>query len=330
LTNHFLPITKISKIDIVRQPNEIDRRRFVQILSIGTASLLTINPFKLLARSPLSDYSPQLDLIDGIKWYCRKSLGMELGSQFYTHWEESDGFLHYLYVSKKDKVSVPDGIEEFFYFGTDAKAARVAASDFQLKGYHTLVYRTAGTSATLLNKMLMSYPMNAIALIVFHEALHVHLRLIKKDIPLSLEEAAADVLAKYLSKDYQKFDDKIRRRSLKRTIKIMERIYKTINSSIEDLSERQHQQKWIFNRCYKRIKRALRKANVYQKTRFSYPINNAFFVRNSYYCQYYFELEKVYKRLDKSPSDFIKFVSELPNDLDNALAIIRNKKAKNV
>lgn len=302
----------------------------MRIIGIGAAALMTFNPLELLAKRPYSDFSPQLDLIDGIKLYCRKALGMELGSRFYTSWENTDGFLHYLYVSKKEEVVVPDGVEEFFYFGTDRKAAYQAAQDFQLKGYHTLVYRTAGTSATLLNKALMSYTMDAIALIVFHEALHVHIRNKDKEIPLSIEEAAADVLAKYVAKDYQKLDNQIRRRSLKRTIRIMERIYKTINSSIKDLKEHNNDKKWVYNRCYKRIKRALRKANIYQKTRFSYPVNNAFFVRNSYYCKYYFELEKLYKRLDKSPSEFIKFVSNLPNDMDAALALIRNKKIKNV
>lgn len=314
----------------MQQPSPISRRKFVRMLSIGTAAIMTINPLELLAKRPFSDYSPQLELIDSIKLYCRKVLNMQLGSQFYTNWERLDGFLHYLYVSKKDEVGVPDGLEEFFYFGVDRRAAYQAAQDFQLKGYHTLVYRTAGTSATLLNKALMSYSMDAIALIVFHEALHVHIRNKDIEIPLSIEEAAADVLAKYVSKNYQKLDSKIKRRSLKRTIKIMERIYKTINSSIEDLAQKSHHQKWIYNRCYKRIKRALKKANTYQKTRFSYKVNNAYFVRNSYYCQYYFELEKVFKRLGKSPTDFIQFVCKLPNDLDAALAIIRSKEIKNV
>ncbi len=301
----------------------------MQILGIGSAAILSMNPLKAFAESPNADYSAQLELIDGIKRYCRKVLEMDLGSQFYTRWEENDGFLYYLYVSDSHRVAVPDGVEEFFYFSTDEQAARVAAADFELKGYQTLVYRTAGTSATLLNKMLMSYPMNAIALIVFHEALHVHLRVKRKKIPLSIEEAAADVLAKYVSKDYQKEDFKIQRRSLKRTIKIMERVYKAINTGIKDLCDvNKNQQKLVFNRTYKRIKRSLKKANVYQKTRFSYPVNNAFFVRNSYYCQYYFELEKVYKRLDKSPTDFIQFVSNLPDDLGDALEIIRNKKIK--
>lgn len=303
----------------------ISRRKFIRLSSIGAAAILSASPFNSSFAATHSDYIIQLELIDNIKTYCRSHLGMQLGSYFYTNWEVNDGYLHYLYVSNKHKVDVPAGLQEFYYFGTDIKAAQRAADNFKLKGYHTMVYRTAGTSATLLNKALMSYSMDAIAMIVFHEALHVHLRNTNKDIPLSIEEAAADVLAKYVAKTYQKENDLIEKRSLRRTVKTMEYIYKTVNHSCEDLEKGKINQNIIFNKCYKRIKHRLEKANTYQQTRFSYPVNNAFFVRNSYYSKYYFDLEKLYKKLDKSPERFINFIGKLPNDLDNALLMIKTK-----
>ena len=303
----------------------ISRRKFIRLSSIGVSTLLSTNPFNTAFASTHSDYIIQLELIDNIKSYCRNNLGMKLGSYFYTNWEINDGYLHYLYVSQKHKVGVPTGLQEFYYFGTDIKAAQRAADNFKMKGYHTMVYRTAGTSATLLNKALMSYSMDAIAMIVFHEALHVHLRNMKKDIPLSIEEAAADVLAKYVVKSYQKDSELIKKRSLRRTIKTMEYIYKTVNHSCEDLEKGKINQEIVFNKCYKRIKRKLEKANNYQQTRFSYPVNNAFFVRNSYYSKYYFDLEKLYKKLGKSPERFIDFIGKLPKDLDNALLMIKTQ-----
>ncbi|MGB0862885.1 MAG: hypothetical protein ACPG19_04230 [Saprospiraceae bacterium] len=304
----------------------ISRRKFIRVSSIGVASILSTNPFNTAFASTHSDYIIQLELIDNIKSYCRNHLGMQLGSYFYTNWELNDGYLHYLYVSNKHKVGVPTGLQEFYYFGTDIKAALSAADNFKRKGYHTMVYQTAGTSATLLNKALMSYSMDAIAMVVFHEALHVHLRNTNKDIPLSIEEAAADVLAKYVAKTYQKESDLIKRRSLRRTVKTMEYIYKTVNHSCEDLEKGKIDQDIIFNKCYKRIKNKLKKANSYQQTRFSYPVNNAFFVRNSYYSKYYFDLEKLYKKLDKSPERFIDFIGKLPKNLDAALLIIKTQK----
>ena len=304
---------------------QISRRRFIQLSTLGTAALLTAHPFNKVLAASYIDYEKQIKFIENIKGYCRKELGMKLGSYFYTNWEIDDGYLFYVYVSEPNAVKVPEGIQEFYYFGTDAKAAQAASDNFALKGYHTMVYQTAGTSATLLNKGLMSYSMEAISLIVFHEALHVHLRETRRNIPLSIEEAAADVIAKYVTRDFQKTNDQVKKRSLKRTIKIMERIYKSVNNSCDDLEKGKLEQEIVFNRCYKRVKKSLIKSNNYQKVRFSYPVNNAYFVRNSYYSKYYFDLEKLYKKLNKSPERFIDFVSKLPNDLDSALFMIKNQ-----
>lgn len=271
---------------------------------------------------PFSDYNAQIHLIDTIKSYCRKEINMQLGAYFYTQWEIQQGMLHFVYVSEADCVNVPTGMRDFMYFGTDAKAAWLAADNLQAKGLHTMVYLSAGTSATRLNETLMSYPMDAIALIVFHEALHVHFRLKGVKIPLAIEEAASDVLSRYVTRDFQKSTKSISRKDLKRTTRIMEYIYRVINKSIEDLVCHSTQQTIIYNKCYKKIQRALRKSNNYQKKRFSYAVNNAFLIRNSFYSQYYFLLKDLYKRLDKSPTKFIDFVGQLPNDLNEALNII--------
>lgn len=308
----------------MNEQQPVARRRFLQLIGAGAITLFTLNPLSLFAQKN-ADYVTQLELIDGIKNYCRKKLGMQLGSHFYTNWEMSEGLLYYVYVSKSDEVRVPEGVDQFLYFGTNVRAARQFSDSYEAKGFHTLVYRTAGTSATLLNKTLMSYPMDAIAVIVFHEALHVHLRINRRTIPLSIEEAAADVLAKYISIDYRKIEDKINRRKLNRTLKTMERIYKVVNTNSEKLSKEGKEQELIFNKSYKKIKKILRKSNIYQKNRFSYPVNNAFFIRNNYYSKYYFELKQLYKRLDESPTRFINFVANLPEELEEALSLIRAK-----
>ena len=104
----------------------------------------------------------------------------------------------------------------------------------------------------------------------------------------------------------------------------MEKIYKTINTSQNKIEESSEKSNSIYKTCDKKIKRALRKGDNYQKTRFTYPINNAYFVRNSYYSEYYFTLDKLYNKLDSTKA-FIQLVSDLPNNLDVSLLLIESK-----
>ena len=104
----------------------------------------------------------------------------------------------------------------------------------------------------------------------------------------------------------------------------MEKIYKTINTSQTKIQNSSEQSNSIYKHCDKKIRKALRKGDNYQKTRFTYPINNAYFVRNSYYSEYYFTLDKLYNKLDSTKA-FIQFVSDLPNNLDVSLLIIESK-----
>ncbi len=300
------------------------RLKASSFLIIGIIFISTFQSFQAKANTELEDYSLQLSLIADIKKYCSDELGLRLGTHFYTEWEAEDGLLHYVYVSKSNEIAVPAGLNEYYYYGTNRKHAVRAAAQFTAKGYHTLVYQTAGTSATLLNKALMSYSMEAIAVIVFHEALHVHLRSMNRTIPLSIEEAAADVLAKRVTVEYLKNQKLIQKKPLKNILKTMEKIYKTINTSQTKIQDFSEQSNSIYKTCDKKIKRALKKGDNYQKTRFTYPINNAYFVRNSYYSEYYFTLDKLYGKLN-STKGFIQFMSDLPNNLDVSLLLIESK-----
>lgn len=300
---------------------------FAPFVVFCAIAILTFSPFQSSANTHdvhWADYQEQLTLIDDIKKYCRNELGMTLGSQFYTEWEARDGLLQYVYVSEKNKIAVPKGLNEYYYFGTDRSAALRMATEFDAKGFHTLVYQTAGTSATLLNKALMSYSLEAIAVIVFHEALHVHLRLQNKNIPLAIEEAAADVFAKQITVQYLRQQKVIKKKPLKQILKTMERIYKTINMGQDKIEENTSSSPKVYSSCQQKIKKALKKGDVYQKTRFTYPINNAYFVRNSYYCEHYFTLDKLYAKVGNT-KDFVNFISGLPNSLDTCLMMVNSK-----
>lgn len=305
--------------------NTLSRRKFSKILGFSALSFFLMKPLESKAEVLMfNEYEVQMSLINDIKKYCSLQQGLFLGQHFYTEWEAKDGLLHYVYVSKKDRIAVPEGMNEYYYFGTDEHAALEIASKFERRGLDTLVYKTAGSSATLLNKGLLSYSHEAIAVIVFHEALHVHLRILNRNIPLSIEEAAADVLAKYVAKDYIKNQNLLRPKLFDNIIKTMERIYKTINSSQNKIQNGRKKPSAVYSLCHRKIQKALKKGTNYQKTRFTYPINNAYFVRNSYYSQYYFILDKLYLKINDS-AEFIKFIEDLPNDLEVALLVIESK-----
>lgn len=304
------------------------RRQFLRITSLGAVAVLAAAPAQAAwDRINALEYREQLALIRAIEAHCTQQLNMQLSHSFYQSWELLDSYMYYLYVSHPDRVEVPEGLLPFYYFGADRVRARRAAESYQAKGYETLVYQTAGTSATRLSRALMSYSLEAIALIVFHEALHVDIREREISIPIAIEEAAADVMAHYATVAFQRQTPTLQRRPIRQRIRTMERIYKAVNKATEEAQNWDNtSQELTLNRCYKRIKRALRSANAYQVQRFNYPINTAYLLRNSYYSQYYFDLDGLYKALDSDLNAFLQFVYKLPNDLDAALFMIRNHK----
>lgn len=304
------------------------RRQFLRLATLGSAALLTSAPLTATwGGLSVLEYREQIALVRAIEHHCSTVLNMQLSDSFYRSWELFDSYMYYLYVSHPDRVEVPAGLPPFFYFGADGIRARRAAESYQAKGYQTLVYQTAGTSATRLSRALMSYSMEAIALIVFHEAMHVDIRERGIKIPIAIEEAAADVMAQYAAKAFQQDSDLIQRRELRQRIRTMERVYKAVNKATEDAQYwGEEDRDLVLNRCYKRIKRALRKASDYQEQRFNYPINTAYLLRNSYYSQYYFDLERLHRALDHDTRAFLEFVYKLPNDLETALFMIRTQK----
>lgn len=312
---------------LLPQSAALNRRQFLRWTSWSAAATLVASPLsRVWGGLQVIEYREQLALVRAIERHCQQTWSMQLGTSFYQSWELLDSYMYYLYVSHPDRVEVPEGLPPFFYFGADSIRARRAAESYQAKGYETLVYQTAGTSATRLSRALLSYSMEAIALIVFHEAVHVDIRERGIKIPIAIEEAAADVIAQYATRDFQRRTDLLQRRTLRQRIRTMERVYKAVNKAT---AESQHWdeagRQLALNRCYKRIKRALRSASDYQTQRFNYPINTAYLLRNSYYSQYYFDLDQLYHDLGRDLNAFLAFVYRLPNDLDTALFMIRTQ-----
>ena len=125
----------------------------------------------------LVKYKPKTQLIDSIKRFITTDLKMRVQSTFYTEWKEhsSDSMFIYFYISRSDRVERDTTYKIPWSFEKDSQAV-ATAREMTAKGFHTLVYRTAGTSNTLLTPKLLSYADEAIAFIVFHEVVHQNLQ----------------------------------------------------------------------------------------------------------------------------------------------------------
>lgn len=302
-----------------------NRRAFLKMMGIGSIALLYTNPLKAFMTEKFDlDFAAQLQLIKNIRGFLRDILKMEIGEYFYTEWETKKGMLFYLYISEPNSIKSPSGMKDFLYFGSNETEAYQAADKYAKRGFHTLVYKTAGTSAALLNQTLLSYPLESITSIVLHEALHVHLRRLRRSIPIVIEEAACDVFANQIIPKFQNQTSLLNRSKLSKLIKVNERVYKTINKCLKWIESDNYPQNLVYAKCRKKLDKILIKGSDYQRDRFNYGINNAFLLRNSYYSKHYFLLCKLYKKID-NPIEYINFVASLPDTEETALSVIKSR-----
>jgi hypothetical protein len=124
---------------------------------------------------------------------------MDISNSFYSNWATSEEPNYYLYVSKKDTLlSALKAQRKFKYFGFNLKEAKKSKRFYDEKQFSTLLYKTYGTSAAQLSNHLLSYSVESVSFIVFHEAIHQHIRINTK-LPYSLTEAMCDIIGNYAS-----------------------------------------------------------------------------------------------------------------------------------
>jgi hypothetical protein len=162
------------------------------------------------------------------------------------------------------------------------------------RGYHALVYKTAGMSNTLLSPKLLSYPAEAIAFIVFHESVHQNLIKLGGPIPYSYEEALCDVIANTAC---VRFAEKTKMFDYHAAVKqqeIFERAYAFLNKERAMLDTMQPQGKpSLYKSCTDIIQSLTADGNQFQKDRLNYEVNNAYFLRIADYALNYFKIKKI-------------------------------------
>ena len=229
----------------------------------------------------------------------------------------------YLYVSWADRIEAPDGFDVFKHFDTDEEAAIKEKANYDAQGFHTLLYKTAGTSSALITEKLLSYSMESIAFIVFHEAFHVHLSRSDCKIHYLFEEATGDIIGNYGSMLFAVCNKLLKPNLSKRQTSLNEHLYHFINETVQKISKSNVQQFFgIYQGCNAKIGKLLKEGTAFQKDRFGYEVNNAYLLRNRYYGENYFLLRSLFQKM-KSMAEFVRFMSDLPVDLDLAKVEIR-------
>jgi|GEM_PF-5701806 len=267
------------------------------ILLLLIVALLSAN-VKVSAQESISmaKYKPQLRLIDSIKAYIANDLGMYVQSNFYDNLEYPviDSFYTFLYVSRSDRVEKDSASKLPWYFTSDSLAT-AKAKEMSARGYHTLVYKTAGMTSTLLTPKLLSYPDEAIAFIVFHEVVHQDLLKLGSPIRYNYEEALCDVIANMACVKFAEKTKMIDVHAAEKQRAVFERSYSFLNRERTMLDTMQQQNKpALYKTCNKTISELTADANQFAKNRLDYEVNNAYFLRIDDYATNYFKIKKLF------------------------------------
>ena len=254
-------------------------------------------------------------LVAKLRSFIYAESGLALDRDFYLKWAESDKPLAYLYVSRADSVATPDDFESSYkFFGFDTDGARKSAQQYSAQGYQAFCYNTYANSSAKLSKRLMMYPDEAIAFVMFHEFIHNYLD--QKDIRIAYEfnEALCDVVGNYEAMKYCALvSDSLGRKAVEQCAR-NERMFVAINTAISKVNHHPRNA-WRYNlHCEKRIQKELQEGHLFQRDRLDYAVNNAFLLKNEYYCKNYFLLKKVFLH-QKSLPEFLEIMAHLPNDV---------------
>ncbi|MEX1188343.1 MAG: aminopeptidase [Bacteroidia bacterium] len=290
--------------------------------SIGFLSLAAL-PNNLF--SPPENEKNSLKLIRELRQFGEGELGLNLNRKFYKRWLKQEQQLTYLYVSRADSILLPQDTPSFRYFGTDTASAAIKAKEVTDEGFDTMLYKTSGTSATLLTHHLLNYPPEAIMFIVMHEMSHVHRQRMKIKIPYQAEESFGEFLGNYATIEFaKKYHPEFIPALLKQS-QIQENIYTLLSEAEIQLQGLDNE---IKLKRYKEVQKALNKlleqANPFQKDRYQYPVNHAYILRNRFYYNWYPNFKKLYLS-GNSMEEMINIYSNLPESESEASTYLKLK-----
>lgn len=220
------------------------------------------------------------------------SLKLDKGKDFYIFEIDtvngpkklSSKVYYYVYASFRNEQRSVFGEDAFKYFHHNDSLAYIYADSLKKAGYDVMVYHTAATSGAKFVQRMLEYAPGTISFIMFHESIHRHRQNTQSKLPYIFEEALGDVTGILFSSKAvkTKADKKIHAKFVKTNEKIYALIEKAIKGEISK------------EKCSVKLKKLLKKGDLFQKDRFNYEVNNAFLLRYTSYIKYYFLLKEVY------------------------------------
>ena len=244
-------------------------------------------------------YKHQLELVDSVRSYIQNTLHLNTGNDFYQKWStHKDSMYYYVYVSAANNVeSYPSNPLGFFIYDIEDSALS-SANKFTGQGYQTLIYKTSGTADAELTPKLLSYPDEAIAFIMVHEAVHRHISGMQMQTryPYIYEECLCDAMANIACVEMAKKPKLLRPEAAFNQQKLFEEAYAFVNRQRKKLDAASNGAKpGIFKTTTLHIAELMQTGNQFQKDRMIYEVNNAYFLRNQSYATHYFEVKRMIK-----------------------------------
>jgi hypothetical protein len=266
---------------------------------------------------------PNIALVNAVSEFIKNEYQIDLGSGYYSNVPDTITGYYYLYVSRADSITPAEITKSFYFFHKDSAGAADAEVKWKESGYHTLLYRTAGNSATRLNTRMLSYSPEAVVFIAFHEAFHLIFAKQNPQIPYYLNEAACDwfgisagrdFAAKTSMVDYHKYD---------LLMDVLWQIALFRNAYEDSIRQRFISPGQAFTSLENRISPLLSLDILYLRDRYAYQVNNAYFLRTGYYCRYLPEIFALYEAGGRETWKTAQFLFSLPAELEPALETLR-------
>jgi hypothetical protein len=272
--------------------------------------LYALVTFTFIACEGIASYRDS-SFISEVKQFIYKVSGLELDSGFYASWKENDNPYVLLYVSLENVIHRPPGLSVFLSFDSEDEAKKKEA-EFIEKGYHTFIYKTYATSAGKLNARFVSYNTETKGFIIMHEYLHNYINKMKLPIPYDFNEAIADVVGNYGTMEYFQSIHSDKLDSAKTQTARNEQLYRIMNRYIRKINSRQTNVNKFNSQCEQKIRKILMQADLFQKDRFDYHVNNAYLMKNKNYSYNYFLVKKIFLK-QKTLSNFFQVLKNAPS-----------------
>jgi hypothetical protein len=286
---------------------------------IGTGALLL--PHLVFGKESLTNQ--KINLINQLKDHASGEMEMKLRKDFFLKWSENEVSQHYLYVSEPNRVACPKDINQYIFFGANKKKAELKQKEYIDKGFHTLLYKRAGSHDFTITNSLLSNSNESLSLLIFHEAAHQHLSK-KAQLSLSLEESSCEVIAFYGARSFSQSFKEVDQKKINKIIEILEKSYELINQVSSSISDDMSKNQKLYFELEKHLFSSQNSNDFFMQQRFIYPVNNAYLLKNQFFSKRY-ELVKAVAKKDKTLNHFVSTLEKLPKNESKALGQLNHK-----